>query len=265
MKGAVLLVHQDTNLRLQLAVTIAAREIGVVPVETIADALFACTAAKPAAVAIEPDQLANERGGRLSTRFSEAAGQPVRVIALTHTPSVLESDAMRRHGATSLLYPLHDQRLADNLEVLVESTTGNMPVPAAKPLEPSPAAKAARSQTILVVDDSETIRTVVSKFLAAEGFRVFTASHAANALRMVGSGVPIHLVVSDLLMPGMDGFELKQEIDRGRDRPMPFLLMTGEATPENREIAMKLGSSDFIAKPIQKEPLLRAVEKLLAG
>lgn len=261
MKGSVLLVHADPDDRLRLAATVAARSIGVVPVANIADALFAATAARPAAAAIEPAQLTSERGTRLATRFAEAAGHAVRLVALTNKPTALETDALRRHGATPLLHPLEDIRLADNLEVLVESTLGGAVVPdvtLAEATKPS-------ASTILVVDDSETIRTLVSKYLAAAGYRVITASHAANALRIVGSGVRIDAVVSDLLMPGMDGFELKHEIDRTRDASIPFVLITGEATAENRKIALELGSSDFVAKPILAEPLVRAIERLLAG
>ena len=102
-----------------------------------------------------------------------------------------------------------------------------------------------------------------TKVLTGAGYRVLTASHAANALRIVNAGLDVVAVISDLLMPGMDGFELKYEIDRARDKPMPFLLLTGSATPENRAIAERLALSEFAAKPLKGSSLVQAVERLL--
>jgi two-component system, chemotaxis family, chemotaxis protein CheY len=255
----ILLVHGDPVVRDSVGESLRVRGIGVVPLSSVPDALSAAAAVQATAVLLDPELLVRERT-RLGSKLEELSGRAVRVIALTHQPTAVEADAIRRHGATALIRPLAENRLAENLLVLADLAT--------QPQIPSPPATEPvrlASSTVLLVDDSETIRMLASRMLTAAGYRVFTASNAANALRIVASGIEIHAVVSDLLMPGMDGFELKHEIDRSRDVPMPFVLVTAEASAANREMALRLGSSAFVAKPLDAKTLVAAVAELLAG
>lgn len=110
--------------------------------------------------------------------------------------------------------------------------------------------------TVLVVDDDPTFRTILCERLGAEGFRVYAAVNATNALKFLRSWPGIDVVISDLSMPHMDGFELKDELNRWSDVYLPFIVVTAlaigesEATRELGETARHLGAFALLAKPI---------------
>ncbi len=114
------------------------------------------------------------------------------------------------------------------------------------------AAKPAQAQTILVVDDSRVIRKAVNTILAGE-YQIIEAENGSEALRIIHSGVDIHLVLLDLWMPDVDGFEVLEAI-RGDNDPdiaaLPVIIVTGhEDDAEIRNRAETIGASDFIGKP----------------
>jgi len=104
--------------------------------------------------------------------------------------------------------------------------------------------------TILVVDDEESIRSSLSGILSDEGFNVILAEDGKKALNVAGSESP-DLVLLDIWMPGMDGMEtlkkMKEEIPS-----LPVIMMSGHGTIETAVQATKLGAYDFIEKPFNK-------------
>ncbi|MGI6454032.1 MAG: PP2C family protein-serine/threonine phosphatase [bacterium] len=115
---------------------------------------------------------------------------------------------------------------------------------------------------LLIVDDEEEIRENLADFAEYSGFDVLQAGHGREALELVESSSP-NLIISDLMMPQMNGLELLQEIVN-RKLDIPVIIMTAFGTMEYAIDAMKKGAADFIAKPIDLPYMMKVVNKVLS-
>ena len=118
---------------------------------------------------------------------------------------------------------------------------------------------------ILIADDDPDIRKIMTRFLSAEDYEVAVASDGFEAGTKVMDFKP-DLLVLDLIMPGMDGFEVCERIKKNpRTSHIKVLAITGYDDEENRARIMKAGADGYMAKPINRDRLLEEVEVLLAG
>jgi two-component system response regulator PilR (NtrC family) len=111
----------------------------------------------------------------------------------------------------------------------------------------------------MVVDDEENIREVLSNYLETLGYEVVTASDGQNALEKFEPGA-FDLIVSDLLMPNIDGLELLRKV-REKDRDVVFLMITGYPSIETAVEAIKKGAYDYITKPFHMEDVKIRIER----
>ena len=116
------------------------------------------------------------------------------------------------------------------------------------------------SQTILVVDDEETIREVVRRYLEREGFTVIEAADGFEALDAIRE-TPPDLIVLDLMLPGIDGLSLTQHIRQKRHIPIIMLTAKGEASDRIRGLDM--GADDYMAKPFSPQEVVSRVRAVL--
>lgn len=114
---------------------------------------------------------------------------------------------------------------------------------------------------ILIVDDEESNRKTLSRVLSREGHRISTAANGSLALAQIRKDRPA-LVLTDLKMPAMDGIDLLK-LAKELDADIEVIMMTAYGTVEQAVEAMKVGAWDFIAKPIKRAELIRAVRKAL--
>jgi two-component system, OmpR family, phosphate regulon response regulator PhoB len=116
---------------------------------------------------------------------------------------------------------------------------------------------------ILVVDDEPDISALVAHHLAREAYRVRTVADGTEALRSVEAEPP-DLVVLDLMLPGMSGLEVLQELRR-RDETqhIPVILLTARRGEEDRIAGLKLGADDYLAKPFSPQELVLRVQAIL--
>jgi two-component system phosphate regulon response regulator OmpR len=115
--------------------------------------------------------------------------------------------------------------------------------------------------TILVVDDDDRLRTLLSRYLAENGFRVTTAANAAEAREKLRFLQP-ELMVLDVMMPGESGLELMESLRRD-NAEVPVLLLTARGAPEDRIAGFEAGADDYLPKPFDpKELLLRIRARL---
>ncbi|WP_297736998.1 response regulator transcription factor [uncultured Maricaulis sp.] len=113
---------------------------------------------------------------------------------------------------------------------------------------------------ILVVDDDDRIRNLLKRFLQERGYRVSTAPNADKALSTLNS-LAFDLLVLDVMMPGMDGFELTQAVrERGET---PILLLTARGDAEDRIKGLSLGADDYLPKPFEPEELVLRINAIL--
>jgi two-component system chemotaxis response regulator CheY len=119
------------------------------------------------------------------------------------------------------------------------------------------------TKTILSVDDSASMRQMVRLVLAGAGYQVVEAADGAEGLTKAQSS-PVHLVVTDLNMPKMDGMQLIRSL---RSLPsykgVPILLLTTESDEAKRKEAKTAGATGWITKPFRQEQLLAVVKKVL--
>jgi two-component system, NtrC family, response regulator HydG len=120
---------------------------------------------------------------------------------------------------------------------------------------------AARSERILVVDDSPDTLEVLARTLGGEGYEVVTAKDAREAITLLESG-PVDLVVTDFRMPGVDGIDLTRHV-RENHRDTEVVVITGYGSIDNAVGAMKAGAGDYLPKPFTDGELTAAVERCL--
>lgn len=114
---------------------------------------------------------------------------------------------------------------------------------------------------ILVVEDDKHVRRLMETVLKREGYTVFTAEDGVKALHMLEIQ-HIDLIVLDIMMPNMDGYELAQEI-RAADIQIPILMATAKQLPEDKKKGFRLGTDDYMTKPVDTEEMLLRIQALL--
>jgi two-component system cell cycle sensor histidine kinase/response regulator CckA len=119
-------------------------------------------------------------------------------------------------------------------------------------------------ETILVVDDEPAVLNVCKLTLTRGGYRVITATNGPDALRLARAEKRIHLALLDVVMPGMNGFDVAKQLEQLNPKP-EILLMSGYSVNEVRNIA----GGDFpyrvVWKPFKSESLLRMIQTVLEG
>ena len=114
---------------------------------------------------------------------------------------------------------------------------------------------------ILVVDDDPGVTALLARGLRYEGYSVDAASSGEEALHLVKRGRP-DLVVLDVMMPGLDGFEVCRRLRAAYDR-LPILMLTARDTPTDQVKGLDLGADDYVVKPFVFEVLLARIRALL--
>jgi len=116
--------------------------------------------------------------------------------------------------------------------------------------------------SILVVDDEEALRTVLSTELGSEGYKVEAASDGDEAISIVQNR-QFDLVLLDIKMPRVDGFEVLKFIKKNHPQ-MKVIMLTAFADLKNAIESKKLGAEDFISKPYDLVDLLTTIERVLS-
>lgn len=116
---------------------------------------------------------------------------------------------------------------------------------------------------ILVVDDCDTTRKLLSYIIRERGYKIISATNGIEALEVMAANA-VDLIVTDLNMPQMDGYELSKSL-RAQDstREIPIIMVTTEAGDADRKAGFEAGVTTYLSKPISPQRLLYEIEKLI--
>ena len=117
---------------------------------------------------------------------------------------------------------------------------------------------------ILLADDEEDIKTVVTMFLRSQGYEVVTAYDGLDTLEKVRSEKP-DLILLDIMMPVLDGYEVCKRLKEDEQTAhIPILILSAAAHAESVKRGLKAGAQDYIIKPFEPEKLHEKIEQVLA-
>ena len=159
-------------------------------------------------------------------------------------------------GDGSIILIINPVQLA-NREMLA---VGSVVVKASKTKVPKLVAKS----RIMVVDDSLTMRKVLSRLLERAGFEVLVAKDGMDAMQLLQETTP-DVILTDIEMPRMDGFGLARNIrDDARTAKTPLIMISSRTADKHRNLAKEIGVDAFFGKPVQDDELVSKVKELLA-
>jgi DNA-binding response OmpR family regulator len=121
-------------------------------------------------------------------------------------------------------------------------------------------------QSILVVDDNEDIRNLLSLVLQKEGYEVFLAASGTDAIEIVKNNY-LDLILLDVMMPGLSGLEVLSTIREDKSKKISeiqVMMITAASTVSDIDTAIEMGASSYIVKPFRNENLIEKISALLA-
>lgn len=119
---------------------------------------------------------------------------------------------------------------------------------------------------VLAVDDSRTIRALITITLQQAGMLVTTADDGQHGVTIIDAGLIPDLIITDINMPRLDGFGLIRAV-RAKEalRAVPILVLTTESAPAMRERARAFGATGWITKPFHPDHLIRTIARVTSG
>jgi DNA-binding response OmpR family regulator len=122
-----------------------------------------------------------------------------------------------------------------------------------------------RAAQIMVVDDDPDTVTILSRYLAREGFVPVEAGSGQDCLKALQAS-RVDLILLDLMMPEMDGFQVVRALKNNPDTAeIPVIMITARDDIDARAEGMRLGVSDFLAKPVLRKQLVNRIQAQLEG
>jgi chemosensory pili system protein ChpA (sensor histidine kinase/response regulator) len=222
-------------------------------------ALLGSADAHPPAQRSSPVMMLKNGNERLAVQVDEVLGNREVVIKnigpqLSRMVGIAGATVLGSGDIVLILNPVAlAQQLAHHPEMAPQYAQAAGGSPAVRP----------QGRSIMVVDDSMTVRRVTQRLLEREGYHVLLAKDGVDALEQL-QGMPPDLMLVDIEMPRMDGFDLTRNV-RGDDRTkdIPIIMITSRSADKHRNYALQLGVNAYFGKPFQEPVLLDAISGLL--
>ena len=116
---------------------------------------------------------------------------------------------------------------------------------------------------ILIIDDSPTETFRFKEILTKHGYEVLEATNGADGVTMAQAELP-DLVLMDVVMPGMNGFQATRQISKGKEtQHIPVVIVSTKDQATDRVWGKRQGASDYLTKPIDEQPLIDVIKQLL--
>ncbi|MEO5596488.1 MAG: HAMP domain-containing protein [Lysobacteraceae bacterium] len=198
---------------------------------------------------------------------SEPTLSNVPIVVFTGKDLTSDEDARLKKVAKSVIIKGVEspERLLDETSLFLHRVIADLPPTKRRMVESLHASdKALTDKKVLVVDDDVRNIFALSSVLERHGMRVATAGNGQEAVQRIEQDEDIALVLMDIMMPGMDGYETMRAIRlRPESRSLPMIALTAKAMKGDREKCLEAGASDYIAKPVHTDQLLSLLRQWL--
>jgi HAMP domain-containing protein/CheY-like chemotaxis protein/signal transduction histidine kinase len=198
---------------------------------------------------------------------ADEALSEVPVVVFTGRELSAEEDARLHTMARSIVVKGVEspERLLDETALFLHRVVTDLPVEKQRMLERlTTSDEDLVSRTVLLVDDDARNIFALSSVLERRGMRVLAATTGNEAIKLIESNNDIAIVLMDIMMPEMDGYQTMEEIRKNANfRRLPIIALTAKAMKGDREKCLDAGASDYLAKPVNTEQLLSALRSWL--
>ncbi len=198
---------------------------------------------------------------------ADEALSEVPVVVFTGRELSAEEDARLHTMARSIVVKGVEspERLLDETALFLHRVVTDLPAEKQRMLERlTTSDEDLVDRTALLVDDDARNIFALSSVLERRGMRVLTATTGNEAIKLIESNADIAIVLMDIMMPEMDGYETMEEIRKNANfRRLPIIALTAKAMKGDREKCLDAGASDYLAKPVNTEQLLSALRSWL--
>jgi HAMP domain-containing protein/CheY-like chemotaxis protein/signal transduction histidine kinase len=263
----LLLVEDNPAERLGIMELLKDNDVDIVAVETGEDAIARMTASPPDCVVLDlrlPDMSGFDVLERIKADGSLC---DVPVIVFTGRELSPEEDAQLHTMARSVVVKGVEspERLLDETALFLHRVFADMPSDKQRMLERLHSSdENLVAQKVLLVDDDARNIFALSSVLERRGMQVLTATTGREAIALLEETPGVAIVLMDIMMPEMDGYETMQVIRGNPDfRRLPIIALTAKAMKGDREKCLAAGASDYLAKPVNTEQLLSALRSWL--
>jgi CheY-like chemotaxis protein len=189
------------------------------------------------------------------------------VVVFTGKELTAEEDAQLHTMARSIVVKGVEspERLLDETALFLHRVTSHLPVEKQRMLERlNSSDEDLIGRTVLLVDDDARNIFALSSVLERRGMKVLTATTGKEAIQIIESDQDVAIVLMDIMMPEMDGFETMEIIRKQPGfRRLPIIALTAKAMKGDREKCLEAGASDYLAKPVNTEQLLSSLRMWL--
>ena len=199
-------------------------------------------------------------GGELLTKLEREGGELPPVIVYTARDLTHDEEAnLREHAESIIIKDVRSQeRLLDEVSLFLHRVVNRMPEKKRQIIRDLHETDALfKDKKILVVDDDMRTTFAVSRLLSERGMTPLKAENGERALRVLEQEPDVGLVLMDIMMPLMDGYETMKRIrSQERYRNLPIIALTAKAMPEDREKCIAAGANDYLTKPLDEARLI---------
>ncbi|MGQ0529261.1 MAG: response regulator [Panacagrimonas sp.] len=255
----LLLVDADPGSRQAVTQLLAVEQAEIVEVPTAAEALSKLRAEQFDGLILDPE-LEDEPGLEFLARASKICSLPPVVIYSRRELTAEENLRLREYTGSIVIHGSRSsERLLDEVALFLHALRRPGRKPDA-PVAHAPIADIA-GKTVLVVDDDMRNVFALSKALRGHGLNVVMAQDGHKALAQLETRNDIDLVLMDIMMPGMDGYETIRRVRSQRQwQTLPIIAVTAKAMKGDREKCLEAGANDYCSKPIDMDQLISMLQ-----
>jgi CheY-like chemotaxis protein len=263
----LLVVEDDSAERISVAALIEASDIRISTAESGARALELLRERKFDCVILDL-KLPDISGFELLTEIQRDENlREVPIVVFTGRELTHEEEGELRQRAKSIVLKgvQSPERLLDETALFLHRKVSDLPEAKQRMIEKlHESDEPLRNRKVLVVDDDVRNIFALNSLLERHGMNVITATNGQDAIKLLDSNPDLSLVLTDVMMPEMDGYETMRRIREIPEfRLLPIIALTAKAMKGDREKCLHAGASDYVAKPVNTEQLLSLVRMWL--